>query len=347
MITKTKGGARGRSSMDVLGAIKVPGRQTAMIALNNIRPDPQQPRSAFRPVDGVVAEKTLAALRDLAANIRDLGLKQPITVRPDHDKGPGYYIIVAGERRWRAKCMLRDEGVPGHEEIEVLEEAGESLPVVRLEQLAENIQREDLTDLEIAAFLQSLMEDYKELRQTDLCTLLHKPKSWISRMLAMLKPEYRDLIDGGYITYAAILEQFRALPEHRQNALAAEAASVGRKITSGDIRRHKGAGGEEAAGRGKSGAQDLRDAVARQFPAGGNSAQAGEALGVAMMRQEVRIKSGQAGALLSALKGVEFPVVATLTTTDIRTAITKLGGSVPENDLLLANTLYDCLGLKS
>ena len=68
------------------------------IDLNKIEPNPEQPRRHFDE----------RALRELANSIHARSLKQPITVRPAGAKGT--YQIVMGERRWRAHCLLRDDG---------------------------------------------------------------------------------------------------------------------------------------------------------------------------------------------------------------------------------------------
>lgn len=341
---------KAKSTLDVLAGLVPQGRQSVFIPLDDIRPDPDQPRKEFQPVDGRISDGVMLNLRNFANNIRDIGLKQPITVRPDPQR-KGKYMIVWGERRWRAFNLLRDEGCLGVGEIEAFIKEDEFLmPVLRLEQLAENIQREDLSDIEVAAFLKRLLEEYSDLQQQDLCVLLHKPKQWVSRMLGLLDPKYAELVNAGYIKYAAILEQFKALPEHRQEVLANEAKNSGKKITSGDIRRHaeaaKGTGEKKvAAGKQEPGTQegDLHKAVSRQFNQESPSA---AALAVAVARQEVRIKAAQASTLIDALKGRDFQVMFTLTSDDLRGAIKKLGGEVPDSDLLLSTRLYDCLSLK-
>lgn len=352
MNTKTtpkKTPTKGRSTMDALAGLAPPGRSTSFIPHDNIRPDPDQPRTQFRPVDGMISDAALQSLRDLANNILHLGLKQPITVRPDPARA-GKYIINMGERRWRAVGLLREEGRPGFDEIECfIEEDDRIVPVMRLEQLAENIQREDLSDLEIATFLRRLLEDYQDLQQQDLCILLDKPKQWVSRMLGLLDPKYAELVSEGYIKYAAILEQYKALPAHRQEQLANEARATGNKITSGAIRRHAEAAkasGEKAPRAGKApSSPEVEAAVRAQFDRV-SSSQQNATMAVAVAVQEVRIKGAQAATLLKALPGRDIQVSMRMTSADLRDAIAKLGGEVPENDLMLTTALYGLLGLK-
>ena len=114
------------------------GISTVRISL--IEPDKNQPRSEFDE----------DALNELAENIRQHGVLQPILVRPLDNGG---YKIVAGERRWRAARLAGLDEIPVYiKELTDLEAAEISL--------IENIQRKDLTPLEEAAAYQTLMETY-------------------------------------------------------------------------------------------------------------------------------------------------------------------------------------------
>lgn len=107
------------------------------IQLSRIEPDPAQPRRAFDE----------AALEELAASIRSEGLLQPIAVR--YDEARDVYIIVHGERRWRAARLA------GLRELSAIVR---DVPLERrlLQQLMENIVREDLNALDRAAALRAL-----------------------------------------------------------------------------------------------------------------------------------------------------------------------------------------------
>jgi len=94
------------------------------IPVNRIRPNPHQPREDF-PKE---------ALEELASSIKEHGLVQPIVVRREKDG----YMIVAGERRWRAYQLAKIDKVPA-----VVRDVDEK--EVLLESLLENINREDLT----------------------------------------------------------------------------------------------------------------------------------------------------------------------------------------------------------
>ncbi|MBW3624947.1 MAG: ParB/RepB/Spo0J family partition protein, partial [Armatimonadetes bacterium] len=107
------------------------------IALDQIHPNPHQPRQTFH-------EESLEAL---AASIREQGVLQPITVTPDGDG----YRIVAGERRWRAAQLAGLSRIPAL--VRNLSDRDQ-----RIVALMENLQREDLNDIDRARGLADLRE---------------------------------------------------------------------------------------------------------------------------------------------------------------------------------------------
>jgi ParB family chromosome partitioning protein len=111
------------------------------IPLDAISPNPQQPRQAISP----------EALQGLAASIREVGVLQPIVVRRGEE--PGSFVLVAGERRWRASKLA------GLKEIPALVREGDNVSGLA-EALVENLQREDLSALEEAAAYRQLLEDF-------------------------------------------------------------------------------------------------------------------------------------------------------------------------------------------
>ena len=110
------------------------------IALSKIYANPNQPRHTFDE----------EALDELAQSIAEHGVISPITLRKDND---GRYMIIAGERRYRASKMAGLNTIPAYirtaKDEQVMEWA-----------LIENIQREDLDAIEIALAYQRLMDDY-------------------------------------------------------------------------------------------------------------------------------------------------------------------------------------------
>lgn len=114
--------------------------QLKEIAVDKIKIAPRQPRQIFDP------EK----LAELAESIKELGVIQPVVVRPDQDGG---YELIAGERRWRACKML------GHKTIPAVIKDYHDLEATAVA-LIENIQRENLNPLEEALAYQQLMEEF-------------------------------------------------------------------------------------------------------------------------------------------------------------------------------------------
>jgi ParB family chromosome partitioning protein len=106
-----------------------------------IAPNPRQPRTRLDE----------AALEELAASIRQHGLLQPVVVTRAEQEGR--YLLVAGERRWRAAQRAGLQHLPA-----IVKEAA---PLDRLElALVENIQREDLSPLELAAAYRALIDEH-------------------------------------------------------------------------------------------------------------------------------------------------------------------------------------------
>jgi len=229
----------------LLAAMKKPGgRKVEKKNIDDFIPDPKQPRSAFRKADGKVDPLAQAALRELADDIYENGLIQPILYRTEN----GQAIIGVGERRWRAYHLNRELGRPDSEEIECIQRNDLTAAQLRLIQLSENVQRDDLTDLETAVYIKEILEEHPDLKKKDIGQLYKKGGSqYVSRVLALLDPQWEDVVSTGIITYASLLEQYRPLPDATKEELKALAKRENRALTSGDIRAAK-ARAEEAKG---------------------------------------------------------------------------------------------------
>ena len=151
------------------------------LPLREIEPDPGQPRKTFD-------DETLA---ELSASIAEHGLLQPIAVRP---KPSGGYLIVAGERRWRASRMAGLTEVPVIVK-DVTDEQAMELALV------ENLQREDLDPVEKAAGIRELMTRC-DLTQEQAARKLGKSRSALANSLRLLSlPEtVLELLKSGFIT---------------------------------------------------------------------------------------------------------------------------------------------------
>jgi chromosome partitioning protein spoOJ len=148
------------------------------IKLSQIRPDSLQPRKIFQD----------AQIDDLAESIKKYGLLQPILVKKQDDR----YIIIAGERRYRACKKL------GLEYVEVIIKDDENAMLISL---IENIQRENLTALEEAVAIQNIKDKYKCTHE-ELSKLLGKTRVYITNKLRILNAdEYtKKLLSDNNIT---------------------------------------------------------------------------------------------------------------------------------------------------
>lgn len=136
------------------------------ILIDCIRPNPEQPRRLFDD----------DSLSELATSIRNIGLVQPITVRKlDHDD----YMIISGERRWRACKMAGLTTIPAY----VKTADDESMMEMAL---IENIQREDLNAIEIALAYHRLLEA-TQMKQEELADRVGKNRATISNYLRLLR----------------------------------------------------------------------------------------------------------------------------------------------------------------
>ena len=136
------------------------------IPLDAIFPNPNQPRHEFDE----------AALNELAASIREIGIITPITLRQTAD---GNYQIVAGERRWRASKMAGLTSIPAY--IRTVDD-GDVMEMA----LIENIQREDLNAIEIALAYQHLA-DTTGMTQEKISERVGKSRTAITNYMRLLK----------------------------------------------------------------------------------------------------------------------------------------------------------------
>lgn len=136
------------------------------VELNLITPNPNQPRTFFDE----------EALQELAISIRELGVISPITLRKNID---GTYLIIAGERRYRASKLAGLRSIPAYIRTAADEQVMEMA-------LIENIQREDLNAIEIALTYFRLMEEY-HLTQEKLSERVGKKRTTIANYLRLLK----------------------------------------------------------------------------------------------------------------------------------------------------------------
>lgn len=149
--------------------------------VESIIPNPKQPRTEFDD----------DALEELADSISTLGLIQPITVRREND---GKYIIISGERRWRASKLAGKKSIPAY-----IREADDR----ELHEMAlvENIQRQDLNAMEIAISLQRLIDECG-VTQEMVAQRVGKKRSTVANYLRLMQmcPEVQAALKAGQIS---------------------------------------------------------------------------------------------------------------------------------------------------
>lgn len=142
-----------------------PMSEMAEVAITDIIPNPLQPRRDFDE----------EALQELATSIAELGVIQPITLKRRDD---GKYIIISGERRWRASQIAGLERLPAY----IRDVEDEDLHAMAL---VENIQRENLNAIEIALGMQRLVEECG-LTQEAMAQKVGKKRSTVSNYMRLL-----------------------------------------------------------------------------------------------------------------------------------------------------------------
>ena len=173
------------------------------MSLSKITANPNQPRKNFDE----------QALRELAESIKRHGVMMPIVV---NDNGDGTYMIIAGERRFRASKLAGKQTIPvvirNYSEREIKEIS-----------LIENLQREDLNPIEAATAMKQLMIDYK-LTQDELAERIGKSRPAIANTLRLLNlcPEVMGLVSDGKLS-AGHARTIVMLPAEDQIKFASEA----------------------------------------------------------------------------------------------------------------------------
>lgn len=169
------------------------GSSYADLPLDAIVPNPRQPRTVF---DG-------DALDELVDSIREVGLLQPVVVRPLGDET---YELVMGERRWRASQLAGTGTIPAivrpTEDHDLLRDA-----------LLENLHRAQLNPLEEAAAYQQLLEDFG-CTQDELATRIKRSRPQISNTIRLLKlpPTVQRRVAAGVLS-AGHARALLALPD--------------------------------------------------------------------------------------------------------------------------------------
>lgn len=159
------------------------GPEYLQVPIDEIQANPEQPRSRFED----------EALEELAASIREVGVLQPVVVT----EGVTGYVLIAGERRWRAARKAGMETIPAV----VRGATGHSTLV---ESLIENVQRQDLTPLEEAHAFRQLLEEYG-MSQEEVADRVGKSRPAVSNTLRLLQlpGPVQTMVDAGHLSAGA------------------------------------------------------------------------------------------------------------------------------------------------
>lgn len=225
-------------TLDFLAAMKEQtGNVAEHVALEFIQPDPSQPRK-LRPEND-------EELQGLADNIFANGLINPITVRRDAEN-PAIFRIISGERRWRAAKLAGLKAIP----CRIMAFADDV--ALKLAQLSENIQREDMALFDTAQALKQLMEQ-SGLKQKDLAARLGKREDYVSGMLLVAKAQgvLKEAVEDGVVRSPYAFRLLTQLPaeEQKRAVHGARAAkrSLGRTELMQALGRQKKGQGAKAA----------------------------------------------------------------------------------------------------
>lgn len=180
------------------------------VDIDLIRPNPNQPRKHFDE----------DALRELSDSIKKHGLIMPIVV---NNMEGGKYMIIAGERRYRAAKMAGKTKIP----VVVREYTDREIKEISL---IENLQREDLNPIEAANAMKQLMDEY-HLTQEELAERIGKSRPAVTNTLRLLSlsPEVISMVSSGKLS-AGHARALVTLPEDAQYKLASDTVKDGLSV---------------------------------------------------------------------------------------------------------------------
>jgi ParB family chromosome partitioning protein len=166
-VVKSIGESLERPGADLLFGDTEGLRDTVMLRLSDVVPNPHQPRRHFDETE----------LQGLASSMREVGQLSPVLVTP-HPTEPKHFMLVAGERRWRAATMAGMSRIMAH--ILPMETNTEQIALI------ENLQRVDLSPVEEAEGIRRLIEAH-EYNQEEVGDLLGRSRTEVNTTLTLLK----------------------------------------------------------------------------------------------------------------------------------------------------------------
>ena len=188
------------------------------VPLQECRANPYQPRKGFDPL----------GIQELADSIQQHGLLQPITVRRD-PKDKQKFIVVAGERRFRAHALLQRPLIPA------VITSGNADEIA----LIENLQRENLTPLEEAEALERLQKKYN-YTQEELAKTVGKARSTVTNLLKLTslpRKIRKECSTSNVATKSFLIELSKLSSQDAQLALWNEAKERGITVREARIKK--------------------------------------------------------------------------------------------------------------
>ena len=195
--------------------VAVPGARFGHIDINSIRPNAKQPRQVFEP----------EAFAELVHSIKELGVLQPIVVRPIPNE-PGQYELIMGERRTRASKEAGLTKIPAI----IRETADENM---LRDALLENLHRSDLNPLEEASAYQQLLEDFG-ITQEELANRIGRSRPKITNAIRLLKlpAEVQRKVAAGVLSAGHARALISIEDEQRQLELTNKVINEGLSVRS-------------------------------------------------------------------------------------------------------------------
>jgi ParB family chromosome partitioning protein len=190
------------------GLREVHGAYFAELPLAAVTPNPRQPRQVFDE----------EAMAELVHSIREIGLLQPVVVRPT---GEGSYELVMGERRWRATQEAGLATIPA-----IVRETGDD--AMLRDALLENLHRAQLNPLEEAAAYQQLLDDFG-CTHDELATRIGRSRPQISNTLRLLRlsPAVQRRVAAGVLSAGHARTLLAITDEGTQDRMASRVVAEG------------------------------------------------------------------------------------------------------------------------
>jgi ParB family transcriptional regulator, chromosome partitioning protein len=231
MAERKRGMGRGLSA--ILPESSAGGPELRELAVEQIEPNPDQPRTSFEA----------GALKALASSIATAGILQPLIVRPLSD---GRFELVAGERRWRAAQEAGLERVPAVIRASPEDERMQTA-------LIENMVREDLNPVDEARACAALVDDLG-ISKEELARRVGRSRAAISNLIRLLDlpDEVQRLLERGELSEGHGRAILQLDDQDRRRSLAKRAAAEGWSVRETETRA-RGNGGRRARRRSSGG----------------------------------------------------------------------------------------------